>query len=385
MPSERQPLYGRPARLVVPGRDVIMTPASPTPPLNEDATHAPAISSREKVVDILVVRKTTVARSEPRQQARSQPRSQPLSKPGATQPQENLQPPQAPVSPSPSPSPSSSSSPSSLQLTSKRAHINNRLVWAARFLWAIDASNKNKNKNKNKRKNKRKKAGHKKYSWRQLLYQGVILILVVVSLYAAVDTWLTNKEIKQEQSKTTAVLQSDDVSERQEAEGKDETPITTNDIKNYKVSAELPRVIRISKIKVEARVLSMGVNKDGSMQAPISAYDAGWYTGSVRPGQLGAAVIVGHASGPTREGLFAYLDTLKAGDKIEIERGDGTKLNYSVVKTETVPLSNVDMNKFLRPADGEREGLNLMTCAGSWVQSSKTRDQRVMVYTKRVE
>ena len=126
----------------------------------------------------------------------------------------------------------------------------------------------------------------------------------------------------------------------------------------------------------------MGVNKDGSMQSPINAYDAGWYTGSVRPGQLGAAAIVGHASGPTREGLFAYLDKLKAGDIVEIERGDGTKLTYSVVKTETVALKNVDMNKFLRPVDGEAEGLNLMTCAGSWVESSKTRDQRVIVYTK---
>ena len=209
------------------------------------------------------------------------------------------------------------------------------------------------------------------------------MLLIVASLCVAVGLWLQNAGIKREQNKV-AIAENDTSAARRDAEGKDETLVTADDIKNYKVAASLPRVIRISEINVEARVLPMGVNDDGSMQSPLNAGDAGWYTGSAQPGQLGAAAIVGHASGPTREGLFAYLDKLKAGDIVEIERGDGTKLTYSVVKTETVALKNVDMNKFLRPVDGEAEGLNLMTCAGNWVESSKTRDQRVIVYTKRL-
>ena len=67
--------------------------------------------------------------------------------------------------------------------------------------------------------------------------------------------------------------------------------------------------------------MPMPVNGDGSMQAPINIYDAGWYTGGVRPGDKGAAVIDAHASGPTRQGLFAYLDTLKQGDNIIVEKG----------------------------------------------------------------
>ena len=164
------------------------------------------------------------------------------------------------------------------------------------------------------------------------------MLLVVALLCVGVDIWVQNNKLRQEQDKVALIAESDGSSARRDAEGKDETPITSGDINNYKVAADLPRVIRINKINVEARVLPMGVNDDGSMQSPLNAGDAGWYTGSVLPGQLGAATIVAHASGPTREGLFAYLDELKAGDTVEIERGDGTKVTYSVVKTETVAL-----------------------------------------------
>ena len=223
-----------------------------------------------------------------------------------------------------------------------------------------------------------------KGGWRTRVPQVAAGILVLVALYSVADTWLLNRQIKQDLNQTVAAAQSDDPNSRRAAEGKDEAEISSNTIDKYKVAADLPRVITINKIGVRARVLQMGVNSDGSMQAPINIFDAGWYTGSVKPGQLGASIIVAHASGPTHQGLFGRLDSLVAGDKIQIERGDGTKLTYAVVKTENVALDKVDMNTFMKPAEGVNEGLNLMTCAGEWLQSSETRDHRMMVFTKRV-
>jgi LPXTG-site transpeptidase (sortase) family protein len=127
----------------------------------------------------------------------------------------------------------------------------------------------------------------------------------------------------------------------------------------------------------------MSVNADGSMQAPINIYDAGWYTGGVRPGDKGAAVIDAHASGPTRMGLFGRLDTLSNGDKITIEKGDGTILNYEVVETKKVPRDNLDMRELLTPKVGE-EGLNLITCTGTWQQQGETYSDRALVFTKRI-
>lgn len=224
----------------------------------------------------------------------------------------------------------------------------------------------------------------KKFKRKRLVSFAVTILLVGVSTYSLVDTWLLNSKIRDNMKTATAAIKSDDPDSRQAAEGQDEKKISADSIDSYKVAADLPRVVKIDKIKVRARVMQMGVNADGSMQSPINIYDAGWYTGSVKPGQLGATTIIAHANGPSSPGLFDNLGKLVAGDEINIESGAGKIFKYQVVAAETVALDKVDMNKFLRPVDGVGEGLNLMTCSGNWVQSSRTRDHRTIVYTKRV-
>ena len=120
------------------------------------------------------------------------------------------------------------------------------------------------------------------------------------------------------------------------------------------------------------------------MQAPVNIFDSGWYGASAKPGTPGATVIDAHASGATREGLFAYLDTLTIGDELSLERGDGQTFTYRVTHTETIPLNEVDMTKLLTPYGTATEGVNLITCTGSWLPDQKTYDHRVMVYTERV-
>lgn len=96
--------------------------------------------------------------------------------------------------------------------------------------------------------------------------------------------------------------------------------------------------------------------------------------------------IDGHSSGSTREGLFGSLDKLVNGDTMQIEKGDGTKLTYRVVHTETVDLDKVDMKKALLPYGNATRGLNLMTCTGSWIDNGdgRTLDKRVLVYTEQI-
>lgn len=210
---------------------------------------------------------------------------------------------------------------------------------------------------------------------------GAVIILGITG-YISIDAWMTNNEVKQvvaqrdtqNTASATTVL----------GEGQDETEVTKDTIGSYKVAADLPRVITVDKLKIHARVMPMSVNADGSLQAPANIYDSGWYSASSKPGTPGAALIDAHASGATREGLFAYLDTLAAGDQISIERGNGEKLTYKVAFKETVPLESVDMVKLLNPYGGAAEGLNLITCTGKWLPDQKTYDHRVTVYAQRV-
>ena len=221
-------------------------------------------------------------------------------------------------------------------------------------------------------------------NFRKKLPGVIAVILLTISIYSFVDSWLLNSRIKNAVNGAPATARSDDSNDRRSSEGKDETKVSNDAIAKYRVAADLPRVITIEKLGVKARVLQMSVNSDGSMQSPVNIFDAGWYTGSVKPGQLGASIIVGHASGTTLGGIFNKLESLNTGDTISVERGDGKILRYQVIKKQTVKLSDVDMNSFIRPADGVSEGLNLMTCAGEWIKNSQTRDRRVMIFTKRI-
>jgi len=227
-----------------------------------------------------------------------------------------------------------------------------------------------------------------KKSFRVPRYMFAVLAAALVLAgagYASVDTFLTNKQVKEvatQRAGEPAVAGAS--SQAIPAEGGDESDVTPSAIDAYTVAADQPRVLTIESIGVRARILPMSVNADGAMQAPVNIFDSGWFGGSAKPGTPGAAVIDAHASGATREGLFAYLDTLSKGDRVGVEQGDGTKLIYEVTHTETVALDALDMAKLMRTHNDVAEGLNLITCTGKWLADKKTYDQRVIVYTKRV-
>ena len=235
--------------------------------------------------------------------------------------------------------------------------------------------------NSSKPKGKAKKS-KKKLDWKKWALIAAAIILLAVTGYIAVDTWFSNAKT----TTTPTITGSAEVDGASTVaqEGQDESKITKETLASYKVAADQPRALHINKLNIASRILPMTVNSTGSIKAPLNIYDSGWYTGSVKPGETGAMFIDGHASGPTREGLFAYLDTLVEGDTLQVEKGDGTKLTYKVVHTEVVPLADIDMKKVLLPYGTVSRGLNLMTCTGKWLPKEYTYDHRVVVYTEQV-
>jgi len=152
----------------------------------------------------------------------------------------------------------------------------------------------------------------------------------------------------------------------------------------YSVPADHPRNIRIDKLGIDANIVQLGTLKNGMLDAPKTAWDAGWYDASGLPGKPGAMVIDGHVNDIVgTPGVFYALHTLTKGDHIQIERGDHESFSFEVVSTEQVPTAGVDMNKVLRPAADNTEGLNLITCGGTYEPKKQTYDQRVIVYSKR--
>ncbi len=208
---------------------------------------------------------------------------------------------------------------------------------------------------------------------------GLAGLVFMIGLVVSFQAWQTNNN---------AAAQVSALSKRTDKSGDNPAPSTTKPsgaaFNNYAVAPDLARYIKIPKLGVSARVLQTGVNSSGALGTPNNVFDAAWYTGSARPGQAGATLIDGHVSGWTTHGVFYNVLKLTAGDTLQIVKGDGTIVNYQVVKTQLYPADNVDMRAAITPVTAGKSGLNLITCAGQVKKGTSQFSQRVIVFAEQI-
>lgn len=159
---------------------------------------------------------------------------------------------------------------------------------------------------------------------------------------------------------------------------------TPSDFDTYTAPSDLPRYLFISKINVKAIVRSLGLTKANQIQSPANVYDTGWYNESSKPGLPGAALIDGHLSSWNANGVFYNLKSLKPGDTIQIQRGDGVKITYSVVRSQTYDADKVDTVAMLQPVTPGEPGLNLITCAGDVIKGTNDFSKRIVVFAEQI-
>lgn len=154
----------------------------------------------------------------------------------------------------------------------------------------------------------------------------------------------------------------------------------------YTVPPDHPRLLEIEKLKIAAVIVPVTTD-NGVLGAPSSAWDVGWYTKSAEPGfGKGALLIDGHVNDALGDpGVFAGLGTLREGDVATIERGDGQRFAYKVVRVQEKAATDVDMGEFQQSADETKEGLNLITCSGVYDAGRQTFDRRILVFAVRAE
>ena len=82
------------------------------------------------------------------------------------------------------------------------------------------------------------------------------------------------------------------------------------------------------------------------------AFAPGHLAASVLPGDTGNSVIAGH-----RDTHFSFLKTLRPGQRLQVERGDGRAFEFEVVDIDVV-----DSRRGSIVLDTERPMLTLVTC-----------------------
>jgi len=145
----------------------------------------------------------------------------------------------------------------------------------------------------------------------------------------------------------------------------------------------------IAKIGVDAPITMRVVGPDGHMPRPEGPQDVVWYDFSAfqglggRPGVGGNTVLSGHVDyrdyGPA---VFWDLRKLEAGDEIIIRLSDGSEYKYVVEWNRVVDSSAAVWNDIV--ASTPQESVTLITCAGTFDPSTRSYDQRRVVWAVRV-
>jgi sortase (surface protein transpeptidase) len=215
-------------------------------------------------------------------------------------------------------------------------------------------------------------------SFTPALLTSMAILLFASGLLVVFSALRTNHTVKAQVKQLADQQESDDGTQSDGIPSEDDPP---KNVGSYSVAPDLPKLLTIDKLGVNARVIRLGVNPSNVLKAPSNIFDVGWYEGSAKPGENGTMVIDGHVSGPTKHGVFYSIKTLAEGDKVKVTRGDGKVFTYTVTGTQVYDDDKVDMVKVLTSSVPGKPALNFMTCTGKFDVRSNKFEQRVVVFT----
>ncbi|NXY96075.1 class F sortase [Streptomyces sp. BR123] len=142
--------------------------------------------------------------------------------------------------------------------------------------------------------------------------------------------------------------------------------------------------VRIPAIKVDAPVMTVGLDPQGWIDAPPAEDPnlAGWYLNGISPGQRGSAVIVGHVDNASGPAVFYGLGSLRKGHRIEVARYDGRTAVFEVYGVEVFSKDTFPGSRVY--GDTGQPELRVITCGGGY---SKARgyEGNVVVFARMVE
>ncbi|MEE1941989.1 class F sortase [Streptomyces sp. TRM 70361] len=142
--------------------------------------------------------------------------------------------------------------------------------------------------------------------------------------------------------------------------------------------AAVPVRVRVPAIGVAAPVGPLATGSDGTLPPPESPGAAGWWRDGPEPGEPGPAVLVGHYDSATGPAVFHRLAELRPGDRVAVDRADGTAVSFTVRgvaahRRDAFPTDRV------YGGTGGRPALRLITCAGRYDRAAGRYTENLVV------
>ena len=147
-------------------------------------------------------------------------------------------------------------------------------------------------------------------------------------------------------------------------------------------NAPVDRLV-IPKIGVDAPVVTVGVDGQGIMQSPRTAFEVGWYDFTARPGTGGNAVFSGHVDfASVGAAVFWDLRELGPGDLVEVRLADGTAYQYLVVSSTSYTGDNAPIADIVGPTG--KDTVTIITCTGTFNREVHQYSHRLVVRAERI-
>jgi hypothetical protein len=144
-----------------------------------------------------------------------------------------------------------------------------------------------------------------------------------------------------------------------------------------------PERIVIPAIGVDADVIDLGLEPDGSMEVPTDFAQTGWFDRGPKPGRVGPAVIAGHVDDRSGPAVFFDLVELEPGDEIEVHGADGEVVTFAVRRTEQHRKDDFPTEAVYGGTPGPE--LRLITCSGEFDRAERSYRDNTIVFAERVD
>jgi hypothetical protein len=143
-----------------------------------------------------------------------------------------------------------------------------------------------------------------------------------------------------------------------------------------------PVRVRVPSIGVDSTLARLGLDAAGALEPPADFDQAGWYTGSPAPGEVGPAVLVGHVDSRHGPAVFFRLRDLGPGDEVLVDRADGTTARFAVTQVGRFAKAAFPTAEVYGPTPDAQ--LRLITCAGAFDRGRRSYVDNIVVYARLV-
>ena len=142
---------------------------------------------------------------------------------------------------------------------------------------------------------------------------------------------------------------------------------------------EKPVKLKVEPVGMDLNVVEVGVEPDGTLEAPKDWYVSGWYRDGAKAGEPGNLIFDGHydtsSGGPA---AFWQLKNVKKDDTVVVFDRLGRSYSYRVNEIVYVDINDPNRMKIFE-SNKEKSTITLITCSGVWLAGDLTYSKRLVV------